>query len=549
MYLEVNNSLYSTTIFYNSFTINKNILTTSFRLNLKGLKLERSLMREEAKSFLPILHVYLFNYMIIQISNFGPIHEFEINLEKDLHLIYGKNAIGKSYAAYCVYNILKNLSNFGLIGIRFSDEKSYTKIINSVIKKAEANKLNEVNVNKELSEIFQSVFASGLLVELESSFFNTFSSFDNLGNKYTNEPFFIKIIIDESVILHFSQTQTGDLEIKKPRFNENYCAIVKNTKTTKYSLNRDGRKVFGVRNQAEFRENFLEFAFERMLHYISSITNLVDKVFFLPASRSGLYQALNAFTPIMAELSQNRFFIKENKIELPSLSEPLSDYFIDLSTIKSSNINKDFSTILEKIENNIIGGKVNYDDEQKKIYYKPNNIPFEVEISEASSMVSELAPILLFLRHVLNHKFSEQRSKYSLTSFIEYRMHFKFLNVVPFRPRGSWNNLIFIEEPEAHLHPEVQVKLMDVFEDLAKLGVKIVMTSHSNYMFNKLNNLLIKKDISASKVEVYHMIWTEKGSVVNKDMKSTDEGIDDHNFTDVSKELYEERINAYNEAN
>lgn len=41
--------------------------------------------------------------MEIEIKNFGPIDSLKFNLNKDLHLIYGQNAIGKSYATYCLY--------------------------------------------------------------------------------------------------------------------------------------------------------------------------------------------------------------------------------------------------------------------------------------------------------------------------------------------------------------------------------------------------------------------------------------------------------------
>lgn len=49
--------------------------------------------------------------MEIQIKNFGPIDNLKFDLNKDLHLIYGQNAIGKSYATYCIYCLLKNIKN------------------------------------------------------------------------------------------------------------------------------------------------------------------------------------------------------------------------------------------------------------------------------------------------------------------------------------------------------------------------------------------------------------------------------------------------------
>nr|VFK81081.1 MAG: AAA domain [Candidatus Kentron sp. SD] len=47
--------------------------------------------------------------MKIQINNFGPIHHFECDLDKDLHLILGKNNIGKSYGITVVYLLVKSL--------------------------------------------------------------------------------------------------------------------------------------------------------------------------------------------------------------------------------------------------------------------------------------------------------------------------------------------------------------------------------------------------------------------------------------------------------
>ena len=50
--------------------------------------------------------------MKITITNFGPIKKFEIDLAKDLFMIYGKNNIGKSYAMSVVYLIIKHFSSF-----------------------------------------------------------------------------------------------------------------------------------------------------------------------------------------------------------------------------------------------------------------------------------------------------------------------------------------------------------------------------------------------------------------------------------------------------
>lgn len=102
--------------------------------------------------------------------------------------------------------------------------------------------------------------------------------------------------------------------------------------------------------------------------------------------------------------------------------------------------------------------------------------------------------------------------------------------------------MVFIEEPEAHLHPKNQIKLIALFAQLHNLGIKIIVSSHSNYIFNKLNNLLLKEEIS---LQVYSaiLLQAEAGGSKSNFMAGDELGIDDTNFMDVTQELYNEREN------
>jgi predicted ATPase len=144
-------------------------------------------------------------------------------------------------------------------------------------------------------------------------------------------------------------------------------------------------------------------------------------------------------------------------------------------------------------------------------------------------MVSELSPLVLYLRHILNNKYGHRKSSNGYSSDKQEDNKKRY-------------DVLFIEEPEAHLHPEVQVKLMEVFAKLSELGLKVFITSHSNYMFNKLNNLLIKKEVNKDKVQVYHLVKTPLGSTVNAGMSVSEDGIEDDNFQQTSEKLYYERL-------
>ena len=73
----------------------------------------------------------------------------------------------------------------------------------------------------------------------------------------------------------------------------------------------------------------------------------------------------------------------------------------------------------------------------------------------ASSMVSELAPVVLYLRYVVQP-----------------------------------GDLLIIEEPEAHLHPEMQAAFTRLLASAVQSGIRILITTHSEWILEELANLV-----------------------------------------------------------
>ena len=481
-----------------------------------------------------------FNYnMEIEIKNFGPIDSLKFNLNKDLHLIYGHNAIGKSYATYCLYCLIKNIKNKS-VGNRHlyyyekRDENSYGKFIKNKLKSLKVEK--SIDCTNEFIKLIEIELKEIILKGLQNSLLNTFSSLKNLKNRYSNKNYELIISISKNEKLSIFSNNDGELDLKYENDIKKIELFQKETKSTKFSLTVNNLKEFGKPTEEEFTHEFIRFSYLKLNEILRKLDFNIKDVYYLPASRSGLYQALSAFTPIIAELTQNRFFIQNKSIELPSLSEPLADYFIDLSTVNKKHNNKEFEGIVKLLQNDILKGKVNYNDETRRILYQPDGIDLELNLSEASSMVSELSPLVLYFKHILNNKYSSinNRDKFFFEPFYDE----------PYgRKKNKGYDILFIEEPEAHLHPEVQVKLIEIFAKLSGLNLKIFITSHSNYMFNKINNILIKNEIDKDKVMAYHLIKSKEGTTINTEMKITEDGINDENFQDISEKLYYERLN------
>ena len=82
----------------------------------------------------------------------------------------------------------------------------------------------------------------------------------------------------------------------------------------------------------------------------------------------------------------------------------------------------------------------------------------------ASSMVSELAPVVLYLRHVV-------------------------------RP----GDVLIIKEPESHLHPAMQVAFIRQLAAVVCSGVRVILTTHSEWVLEELANLVLLSELLKAK--------------------------------------------------
>ena len=78
----------------------------------------------------------------------------------------------------------------------------------------------------------------------------------------------------------------------------------------------------------------------------------------------------------------------------------------------------------------------------------------------ASSMVSELAPVVLYLRHI----------------------------VLP-------EDLLVVEEPESHLHPAMQVEFARQLAAVVNSGIRVIITTHSECLLGALANLVKSSEL------------------------------------------------------
>lgn len=475
--------------------------------------------------------------MKITIENFGAIKYFEFDTEKDLTLIFGKNSVGKSYAISLVYLILKKILELSEKSVRFVDVfgKEIHNDIDILEQDIKKNDSVEINISSYLEKHLVLYLEEFFINYLSDSLSNSFNDLDNLQNRLTKNKLKIKIEFSNNnlaISLGIKESNNKiNIAIIECKFNKTVflrkCETLddKSLNNLKNIVIENDEKniilIFPNNQEYIFRFAYLGFMsglFER----IAKDLKIINSVYYLPASRSGLYQALGAFGQIVAELSKSRSFTSK-RIELPAISEPVADYFLNLANLDSCDVvNNDFIDYVDEIEREILNGKVEFDSKSKKIFFSPNKTPLKLDLSATSSMVAEISPIVSYMKYIFMVNQVEENKQ---------------------------NPLVFIEEPEAHLHPETQVKLMRVFARLVKDNkIKLVMTSHSNYIFNAASNLVMDNKIPIDKFEAVLFKMTEEGSIA-KNMATDEYGIDDDNFIDVAESLYEEKIKIINKLN
>lgn len=119
---------------------------------------------------------------------------------------------------------------------------------------------------------------------------------------------------------------------------------------------------------------------------------------------------------------------------------------------------KQYIDLADVLEKEILAGNVEFStsepESRREVLFHPlSDIPLDMTI--VSSMVKELSPLVLYLRHL-----------------------------------AQPGELLIIDEPEMNLHPEAQAKMIEFLAMLVNAGLNVLFTTHSPYITDHLTNLI-----------------------------------------------------------
>ena len=111
------------------------------------------------------------------------------------------------------------------------------------------------------------------------------------------------------------------------------------------------------------------------------------------------------------------------------------------------------------------------------------------------------------------------------------------------------DSLFLVEQPEIHLHPKAQAILGDLFIELAKENKTILIETHSEHIFQRIQRRIAEGVISSNDVAFYYVTMGKEGSVIkilNLDQYGYIQNIPKGFFSEDFEEAYE-HLKAVNE--
>ena len=246
--------------------------------------------------------------------------------------------------------------------------------------------------------------------------------------------------------------------------------------------------------------------------------------YYLPAARSGIMQSRDV---LVTALIKRATRIGLERFEVSTFSGMIGDFLEQIVNYKERNRSSSkIGRVAKQLEAELLEGKIEVErptpEASPEFLYRPDQAKETLRMSHSSAMVSELAPLVLFLRGIVG--------------------------------RGD---LLIIEEPESHLHPGAQTKIAQTLARLVRAGVRVLITTHSNFLLQQIGNLIREGELQKlgestnesvdylKKEEVGAWQFYKNESVTERPFDLI-EGIEPEDHLDIAEDLYNESAGLQN---
>lgn len=196
-------------------------------------------------------------------------------------------------------------------------------------------------------------------------------------------------------------------------------------------------------------------------------SSLRRRAYYLPADRTGVMHSHQVVVSTLIQNAANAGL--RPAVNVPTLSGILADFLdqlIQMASRHGSKSSKKGDSLASRLEETVLQGGVNIDVSDANyphFFYRPRGWKAKLPLMRSSSMVSDLAPMVLYLRHIV-------------------------------RP----GDVLIIEEPESHLHPAMQIEVIRCLADMVRSGIHVVVTTHSEWVLDELAYMVMNSRLKVS---------------------------------------------------
>jgi predicted ATPase len=463
--------------------------------------------------------------MRLKVEGFGPISYADVEM-KPLTVLIGRNNAGKSMLAQLAFTLAALTEaptpmqvlepTLQYRRMRVAIEPHFISFVVHEYLRERLKKSKEVTrqsyakmVVDAMVDRLTALLNEALKGALEGNFAVALKSLVNIYSNYAK----VECTYSKYLTVDFTITKGGDANIKlRPQMMEELIYDALKVEEINRSIDRVLRS---RRERKDFASlmaisKIIDFALLKVFPMRPLLSTL-----YIPAGRAGLLEGYEAVSSALIALTPTAPL---RGISMPPMPGMASEFYALLLQLKGREgpFGKMSDLFKEVIEGDVVLEPLKVPEGKSKMVYrfKFKDRESSVDLIHAASMIKELAPIYLVVRELVDK-----------------------------------GHLLIVEEPESHLHPAAQVKLVEVFARLVREGLNVLITTHSDILLRKLAHLVMEGSAEAGAdvglkpedVAVYLLRPDEKGYVTQEvnileEMPTFDEVID---------QLYEEERDLY----
>ncbi|EGK8009670.1 AAA family ATPase [Campylobacter lari] len=429
--------------------------------------------------------------MKVKLKNIGMLDEAEFEVG-NITLICGENNTGKTYVTYSLYGYLDFLSN-NLASVFFSIVQKHLNILipeeytitisireilaiyKEVIEKTYDDykeKLSEILAGKD-GDFDDSVFLNQAL----DCFLNKLSN-DDIVNRF-------KEFSEYKNLINLSEINSEYIKLDYKNDDENF----------------------------EVKDRIIMIKTMQLLtSFFLFLTPKYPRAFILSAERTGASMFQKEL-----DVNKNEIVDRISQVRSSDIKEAVIDILVEKYSRYPKPVKDNIYFVRELDEvvkkTSFIQEGINKNSKSKNLYQNILDLLFEIVGGKylVSGEGVEFAPGAK--KRITKGKFLIQRASSSVRSLLilnHYILH-----------EAQIGDILMIDEPELNLHPKNQILLARFFTLLANAGIKIFITTHSDYIVRELNNCIMLNGLTSEQTQTLKSKgYVEENKIDFKDIKA-----------------------------